>query len=182
MDIKITNIKKILFKDRKEYLIVNNKNLSVEIFIDKIAKFLQLGIKIIHFQPDNNNDFETLEIGYKLRQLTSMFDAILLIEQRIDIAKIVDCDGVVLKETDIPIKLVKEKIEKDKIICAYIKIIQNEKKELILNSDVVLLSNNIKPTLKELTTPYDLTQKIIYTTENKDDKNFIKAKKYENII
>ena len=179
---KITDIKKILFHTRKDYLIANSLDLSEEEFIDKVAYYLKSGIKILHFIPDNLNDTKTVELSLKLRQLTSLFDAIFLIEQRLDIAKIANADGICLKENNLNPKYVKQILDDEKIICMHISDSYNANRELLNDTDIILFNFQNKRLLKDTIDASIQFNKTIFVFENKFSENFIKAIKHENNI
>ena len=57
-----------------------------------------------------------IELGHKIRQLTSIYNALFIVNDRVDIAKIVKADGVHLGQDDVEIDYAKEILGSDKII------------------------------------------------------------------
>jgi thiamine-phosphate pyrophosphorylase len=74
---------------------------------------ISYGVGIIQFRAKNLTDKEFVNYALKLRQLTQ--NITFIINDRIDIALIVEADGVHLGQDDIPIPLAR-KLLKDKII------------------------------------------------------------------
>ncbi len=115
--IKQTNIKQTLLKNKNLYLITSSDNFSTEQdFIDKVALALKSGVKILQFREKNKTASEIIKTGQKLRQLCSFYDALFIVNDRIDIAQILDADGVHLGQDDININLARKIIGDDKII------------------------------------------------------------------
>lgn len=114
---KKTNIKNALLRNRNIYLITSQQGFEDDNdFIDRIAQILNAGVKLIQYREKNKSAKEIINTGKKLRQLCSMYDALLIINDRVDIAKIVDADGVHLGQDDIDIISARKILGEDKII------------------------------------------------------------------
>ncbi len=114
---KCTNIKQTLLKDKNIYLITSSDNFnSGDEFLDKIAQILKCGVKIIQYREKNKPAKEIIKTGMKIRQLCSIYGALFIVNDRIDIAKILDADGVHLGQDDIPINEARKILGNDKII------------------------------------------------------------------
>ncbi len=111
-----TNIKSLLLKAKNIYLITNSDGLSEDEFLDKVATCLKAGVKLVQYREKNKSAKEIIETGLKLRQLCSMYDALLIVDDRIDIAQIIDADGVHLGQDDIDINFARKILGEDKII------------------------------------------------------------------
>ena len=103
-----TDIKKAIFLNKTNILevILNRNNHSF--VLDKIAKHLDNGAKIIILTNQDISDFDFLEIAIKTRQLCSIFEALLVISNRADITKLANADGVLSDNSSIP----KDKLSK----------------------------------------------------------------------
>ena len=87
---------------KKLYLITNSdKFQSKDEFLDATASALQGGVDMIMFRETNIPDKVKVEIANKLRALCDEFGATLIINDRADIAQIVEADGVHLGSNDI---------------------------------------------------------------------------------
>ena len=84
--------------------------------MDKIAQILKCGVKIIQYREKNKPAKEIIKTGMKIRQLCSIYGALFIVNDRIDIAKILDADGVHLGQDDIPINEARKILGNDKII------------------------------------------------------------------
>ena len=112
MEPKITNLKQLFIKNASNYLLTNDKDIDENDFIDKIAKYLNSGVKIIEYIPSKSDRY-SLKIAKKLRQLTSMFGALLLIKGRCDILKIAKADGIAFDEADFDIDDILKIVDND---------------------------------------------------------------------
>jgi len=87
---------------KKLCLITNSEKFqSKEDFLDAIASSLNGGLDMILFSENSIPDGVIVELGQKIRILCDEFDATLIVDKRVDIAKIIDADGVYLDENDI---------------------------------------------------------------------------------
>jgi len=103
------NIKKYLLDKRKLYLVTNSDAFkSDDEFLDRVALALKNGVYIIQLREKNRPAKEIIELGYKIRELSSNFNALFIVNDRIDIAKIVKADGVHLGQDDISLKAARE--------------------------------------------------------------------------
>ncbi len=99
MNMKINQLRLL---NKKEYLIVNsNQFQSDNDFLDFIAANLEQGTQIIQLDEKHFNDVKTIELGKKARELCSIYGALFIINSRIDIAQIIDADGVHLEQNGI---------------------------------------------------------------------------------
>lgn len=90
---------------KKLYLITSSdKFLSKDIFLDAIASALQGGVDIICLREKEIPDSVVVDIGHKIRTLCDEYGATFIINDRADIAHIVDADGVHLGENDISVQ------------------------------------------------------------------------------
>ena len=102
---------------KKLYLITSSeKFVSKDDFLDAIASALQGGVDIIQLREKSIPDNVIVEIGHKIRTLCDEFGATFIINDRADIAKIVQADGVHLGYDDISIADAREVLGENAII------------------------------------------------------------------
>lgn len=131
---ELSDLKKIILEDKKKCVILKACNFdNIDTFLDEVAYSLSLGNNLIIIDGDTIKPKELLECSYKIRQLCSLYNALFILKNRIDIAKITYADGVYLDNDDIDIKSAREILEKDKLIG-----IHSNKTGDINNSDFVI--------------------------------------------
>lgn len=102
---------------KKLYLITSSeKFVSRDEFLDAIASALQGGVDIIQLREKSIPDNVIVEIGHKIRTLCDEFGATFIVNDRADIAKIVQADGVHLGSEDINIADAREVLGDNAII------------------------------------------------------------------
>lgn len=118
VDIYLNNMKinKLRLANRTKYLIVNLENFkTIDELLDKIAYELENGTDIVQINEILNNAQKTIIIGKKLRELCSIYNVLLIMKSRIDIAQIIEADGIFLEKNDISIHNAKELVNETMI-------------------------------------------------------------------
>lgn len=93
----------LLKLEKKKLCLITNsdKFLSKDDFLDAIASALQGGVEIVLFREKNFPDNVKVELGRKIRALCDEFGATFIVNDRPDIAMIVEADGVHFGQDDI---------------------------------------------------------------------------------
>ena len=90
---------------KKLYLVTNSDRfISKDEFLNAAASALQGGVDILQLREKTIPDGVFVEIGHKMRTLCDEYGATFIINDRIDIAQIVEADGVHLGQNDISIR------------------------------------------------------------------------------
>ena len=100
----------------KLYLVTDSDILKGRDFYESIEEALKAGVKTVQLREKKASGKEFLEKAYKLRELTKKYNAIFIINDRVDIAMLVGADGVHIGQSDIPCSEVRHLIGNDKII------------------------------------------------------------------
>ena len=108
--------KEILKKDLKLYLVTDSLILKGRDFYKCIEDAIKSGVTMIQLREKSIDGKEFLEKAIKLRELTKKYNVTFLINDRIDIAMIVDADGVHIGQSDIDAISARKLLGKDKII------------------------------------------------------------------
>lgn len=104
-------------KDKlKLYLVTDSDILEGRDFYGCIEDALKGGVTMVQLREKDALGKEFLEKAYKLRELTKKYNALFIINDRVDIALLVDADGVHIGQQDIPAAEVRRLIGKDKIL------------------------------------------------------------------
>ncbi|SHK57953.1 thiamine phosphate synthase [Thermocrinis minervae] len=86
-----------------------------EDFFGTLKKVLERGVRMIQLREKEISAREYYQKALKARQITREYSALLLINERVDIAIAVEADGVHLPENSLPPSVVK-KLKKDLIV------------------------------------------------------------------
>ncbi|EKE03759.1 MAG: hypothetical protein ACD_20C00156G0004 [uncultured bacterium] len=110
-------LKKRRLQNRKLYLVTDRSKFnSHDEFFDAIASALKGGVQIIQLREKCANAKEFIELGKKVKDLCSLYDALFIINDRVDVAHIIGADGVHLGQDDIDIDSARHLLGKDAII------------------------------------------------------------------
>jgi thiamine-phosphate pyrophosphorylase len=108
--------KKELLKESRLYLIID-KNLSGQKSIPEIVNRIKdSGVGIIQLRDKNSLKENILKDAFLVHKLLFNSRILFIINDYLDVAKIVDCDGVHLGQEDISIEVARRVLGKDKII------------------------------------------------------------------
>ncbi len=76
---------------------------------EELAKrALEMGVRIIQLREKKMKDRELIMTAKRLRELTESYDAILIMNDRVDVAIASDADGVHLGQEDMPLETARE--------------------------------------------------------------------------
>ncbi len=93
---------RLRLKDTKLYLVTNSDKFETEdAFLNAVASALQGGVDIVQLREKTRNAAEILELAKKVRLLCDEFNAVFIVNDRVDIAYLSGADGVHLGQDDI---------------------------------------------------------------------------------
>ena len=139
-------------RSSKLYLILDKGSLKNRTPIKAAERAIAAGIDIIQLRDKHSSDKEIIGYGKSLKRIADSNGVLFIINDRIDICKILGADGVHLGQDDIPLKKARSALGKNKIIgmsCHTLKEAmkaQNEKADYIAMGPIFKTST--KPTLK----------------------------------
>ena len=110
------NLKKKLLKESHLYVIVDKKVSGRRPIFNIVSKIKDFGADIIQLRDKESKKESILKEAYKLRKLLTNTQTLFIINDYIDIAKLVDSDGIHLGQNDLPIETARQLLGKDKLI------------------------------------------------------------------
>ena len=108
--------KEKLKKDLKLYLVTDSEILKDRDFYKCIEDAIKSGVTMVQLREKNTDGKEFLEKAIKLRKLTNKYNTTFVINDRIDIAILVDADGVHIGQSDIDAVSARKLLGDNKII------------------------------------------------------------------
>tara|TARA_B100000674_G_scaffold494792_1_gene520210 strand:+ start:999 stop:2054 length:1056 start_codon:yes stop_codon:yes gene_type:complete len=117
LEIKLLNAQsnnlntKILNSNNLYFITLETDNL-----IKKIVEILDGGVKIIQHRFKKGNDRENLDEALKIKELCKKYDALFIVNDRIDIASASNADGVHLGQNDLNVRYARKILGNSKII------------------------------------------------------------------
>jgi thiamine-phosphate pyrophosphorylase len=110
-------LNKYRLRDKNLYLVTSSDGFNNDNdFLDAVASSLKGGVQVIQLREKNSAAKRIIELGKKIRELSSFYEAIFIINDRIDIASIINADGVHLGQDDVDIKHAREILGQEFII------------------------------------------------------------------
>ncbi|MEK6532165.1 MAG: thiamine phosphate synthase [Deltaproteobacteria bacterium] len=98
------------------YAIIDTGVVSGGLLYGAAARMLESGVKILQLRAKDTGPAEMLEIAERLRAMTTDFNALFIVNDRVDVAMLSQADGVHLGQGDIPIADARGLLGGDKII------------------------------------------------------------------
>lgn len=84
--------------------------------LEVVEAALQGGLSLVQYRDKETDDLTRIENAKRLKQLCHRYDALFIINDRIDLALAVDADGVHLGQDDVPIALARQLLGSQRII------------------------------------------------------------------
>ncbi|MEB3229368.1 MAG: thiamine phosphate synthase [Leptolyngbyaceae bacterium] len=81
-----------------------------------VEQALQGGLKLVQYRAKDEDDLTRLQIGQKLKELCHQYDALFIMNDRVDLALAVDADGVHLGQQDLPLAIARQLLGPHRII------------------------------------------------------------------
>ena len=111
-----TKSKKKLLRESRLYVIIDKEVLKNKPIFNTVNKIKEAGVDIIQFRSKKSKKESILKDALGLRKLLLNSQALFIINDYLDIAKMVDCDGIHLGQDDTSIEIARQVLGKDKII------------------------------------------------------------------
>ncbi len=123
--------------DYSVYLVTDRRNKTDEEFLNIIEEAIKGGTTIVQLREKTASTKEFYELALKVKEITSRYDVPLLINDRIDIALAVDCEGVHIGQDDMPADIAREIIGEDKILGVSASTVEEAKKAEMDSADYI---------------------------------------------
>ena len=104
-------------ENKKLYLVTNSDNFeSEDAFLDAVASALKGGVDILQLREKTMPANEILSVGKKIKQLCLQYDTTFIVNDRIDIAALLEADGVHLGQDDLDVISAREILGENAIV------------------------------------------------------------------
>ncbi|MBU0710134.1 MAG: thiamine phosphate synthase [Candidatus Omnitrophica bacterium] len=113
--IKKISLRKLLNKSQL-YLIIDKKILGQRAITDIARRIKSSTIDMVQLRDKISTKADILKSAFSLKKVLSNTDKILIINDYLDVAKIIGADGVHLGQNDIPVKIARKLLGRKKII------------------------------------------------------------------
>lgn len=88
----------------------------VENLLEVVEAALQGGVTLVQYRDKTADDLTRLNFAKSLKELCHRYDALFVINDRIDLALAVDADGVHLGQQDVPVALARQLLGSQKLV------------------------------------------------------------------
>ncbi|MFN3925945.1 MAG: thiamine phosphate synthase [Pseudanabaenaceae cyanobacterium] len=119
MRYRVYTLETMVMNDRRQKL--SNASLylvtmPVPNFMEQVAGALKGGVDIVQYRDKDLADSDRLTIAKQLKELCQQYDALLIVNDRVDIALAVGADGVHLGQQDLPLPIARQLVGQDMIL------------------------------------------------------------------
>ena len=123
--------------DYSLYLVTDRRNKTTEEFLKIIEESIQGGVTVVQLREKDTPTKEFYQIAIKLKEITQKYKIPLIINDRIDIALAIECEGVHLGQDDMPAEIARKILGKDKLIGVSAHNIEEAKKAVLDGADYI---------------------------------------------
>lgn len=102
--------------DYSVYLCTDRELMSTQTLEEAVEAAIKGGATLIQLREKNCSSKEFYETAVSIKKITEKYNVPLIINDRVDIALAVDAEGVHVGQSDLPAKVVRKIIGKDKIV------------------------------------------------------------------
>ncbi|WP_415378727.1 thiamine phosphate synthase [Halosimplex sp. TS25] len=98
------------------YLVTEERLSADRTTVDIVEGAIAGGVDVVQLREKGRSARERYHLGRKLRALTREADVALIVNDRVDIARAVDADGVHLGDDDLPVPVAREQLGPDALV------------------------------------------------------------------
>ncbi|MGG7078332.1 thiamine phosphate synthase [Clostridium sardiniense] len=117
------------FSDKKVYLVTDYR-IPFEELLEKTEEALKAGVKLVQYRDKDISTKLMCDRAERLSNLCKNYNAIFLVNDRVDVAIAIDADGVHVGQDDMDCSLARNLLGADKIIGVSTKTLEESKKAL----------------------------------------------------
>jgi thiamine-phosphate pyrophosphorylase len=135
------------------YLITDRTQTGNRPLDEVVEAACRAGVRAVQLRERDLEGRELYELGKRIREITRAHDALLFINDRIDIARAIEADGVHLRESSLPIPIARKLLPENALIGASVHSVeravaaQNQGADFLVYGTIFKTSS--KPDLKE---------------------------------
>ena len=138
----------------KIYLVTDEKACLGKDFYVCIEEAIKSGVKIVQLREKNISTKDFYEKALKVKEICKNYEALFIINDRLDIAQVVGADGVHLGQSDMPIEKAREILKDKFLIGATARNVEEAKRAELLGADYIgsgaIFGTNTKDNAKKL--------------------------------
>lgn len=129
---------KLMLEDKKLYLVTNSDKFDNEdLFLDAVASALKGGVDILQLREKNMPANKIIDLGKKVKLLCAEYGATFIVNDRVDIAYVLEADGVHLGQDDMDVESARKILGQNAIIGVSTHAPEQAQKALIDGADYI---------------------------------------------
>ena len=104
--------------DTTMYFITDSTNYSEDEFLYRVEEACKGGVTLVQLREKERTTREYITLAEKVHKITMRYDIPLIIDDRVDVALVVEAEGVHVGQSDMPVAAARKLMGNDKIIGA----------------------------------------------------------------
>ena len=121
--------------DSSLYFITDSTNYSEEEFLSRVEQALKGGVTLLQLREKEKSTREYIELAEKVHELAKRYHIPLIIDDRVDVALVVDAEGVHVGASDMPVATARKLMGENKIVGATAKTVPWAKEAYVQGAD-----------------------------------------------
>ena len=113
--------------DTSLYFITDSSNYTEQEFLNRVEKALQGGVTLVQLREKEKTTREYIELAQTVHNITRKYNVPLIIDDRVDVVLAIDAEGVHVGQSDMPVKIARKLMGKNKIVGATTKTVEQAK-------------------------------------------------------
>ena len=110
------------------YFITDSTGFAEDEFLRRVRLALEGGVTILQLREKNRTTREYIDLACKVHEITKEYNVPLIIDDRVDVMLATGAEGVHVGAEDMPVRIARKLIGKDKILGATAKTVEAARK------------------------------------------------------
>lgn len=168
------------------YFITDSTGFAEDEFLRRVHLALEGGVTILQLREKNRTTREYIDLACKVHEITQEYNVPLIIDDRVDVMLATDAEGVHVGAEDMPVRIARKLIGKDKILGATAKTVEAARKAYEDGADylgvgaIYPTTTKVKTVLTSTDTLRDITKAVPIPVNaigglNKDNLDVLKG-------
>ncbi len=121
--------------DSSLYFITDSSDYTEQEFLFRVEQALKGEVTLMQLREKDKSTREYIELAQKVHSITKKYNVPLIIDDRVDVALVVNAEGVHVGQSDMPVSLARKLMGEDKIVGATTKTVEQAKEAFEQGAD-----------------------------------------------
>ena len=126
--------------DLSLYLVTDNSD-DVEKFLNTIEEGIKGGVTVVQIREKTADTLDFYNLALQVKEITKKYDIPLIINDRVDVALVVEADGVVLEKDEMSVEDVRGILKENSLVGFYAKNVEQALDATNFDYDYIFFDN-----------------------------------------